>query len=48
MDSIQCCDEWKGMLKSVLFTEAELISRIDKLAKQLSDDYAGRRKVDIS
>ena len=41
MVSVHCCNEWKGMLKSVLFTETELIARINELAERLSKDYTG-------
>lgn len=42
MDTIKCCDDWSSMLKSILFTEEEIYCKIDELAKQLSEKYAGK------
>lgn len=43
LESIICDPELKSKLKSILFTEEQIESRLNELAKQITNDYSGKK-----
>src|SRR4051794_10228673 len=37
------CPEWSANIKSVLFSESDIQSKVRELAAQISKDYAGKK-----